>query len=109
MQIRRSHPDNTASSAHSLLQRPAWRMFDLFRNATSTMLKRAAIAVAVAWVPLAILTAIQGHAAFLSFLTDCAAQSRFLLIISILILGEQPLAHPAMKWSSIISENSRGR
>jgi hypothetical protein len=66
-------------------------LFDLFRNATSTMLKRAAIAVAVAWVPLAILTATQGHAAFLSFLTDFAAQSRFLLVISILILGVNPL------------------
>ena len=66
-------------------------MFDLFRHATSTMLKRAAIAVAVAWVPLAILSATQGHAAFLSFLTDWAAQSRFLLIISILIFGVNPL------------------
>jgi hypothetical protein len=66
-------------------------LFDLFRNATSTMLKTAAIAVAVAWVPLAILTAIQGHAAFLSFLTDFSAQSRFLLVISVLILGVNPL------------------
>ena len=91
MQIRRSHPDNPASSAHSLLQRPAWRLFDLFRNATSTMLKRAAIAVAVAWLPLAILAATQGHAALMSFLTDFSNQSRFLLIIPILILGVPPL------------------
>jgi hypothetical protein len=91
VQVRRSDPDNADSSAHFLLQRPAWRTFDLFRNATSTMLKRAAIAVAVAWVPLAILTAIRGHAAFLSFLTDCAAQSRFLLVISVLVLGVNPL------------------
>lgn len=55
------------------------------------MLKTAAIAVAVAWVPLAILAATQGHAAFLSFLTDCAVQSRFLLVISVLILGVNPL------------------
>jgi hypothetical protein len=66
-------------------------MFDLFRNATSTMLRRAAIAVAVAWLPLVILTAIQGHAALLSFLTDFATQSRFLLVISVLILGVPPL------------------
>jgi hypothetical protein len=91
MQIHRSHPDHATSSPHSLLQRPAWRLFDLFRNGTSTMLKRAAIAVAVAWVPLAILTATQGHAAFLSFLTDFATQSRFLLVISVLILGVPPL------------------
>ncbi len=91
MQIRRSHPDNAASSADSPLQRPAWRLFDLVRNATSTMLKRAAIAVAVAWVPLAILAATQGRAALMSFLTDFSNQSRFLLIIPILILGVPPL------------------
>jgi hypothetical protein len=89
MQIRRSHPDHAASSAHSLLQRPAWRLFDLFRNATSTMLKRAAIAWRLRGFPPAILTATQGHAAFLSFLTDCA-QSRSLLVISILILAVPP-------------------
>ena len=55
------------------------------------MLKTAAIAVAVAWVPLVVLTAFQGHAAFLSFLTDFASQSRFLLVISVLILGVNPL------------------
>ena len=91
MQIHKSRPANPASSAQSLQPRSSWRVFDLFRNATSTMLKTAAIAVAVAWVPLAVLTALRGHAAFLSFLTDVASQSRFLLVTSVLILGVNPL------------------
>jgi hypothetical protein len=55
------------------------------------MLTRAAIAIAVAWLPLVILTAFRGHAAFLSFLTDFATQSRFLIVIPVLILAQQPL------------------
>jgi hypothetical protein len=55
------------------------------------MLIRAAIAVAVAWVPLAIFSAFRGQAAFLSFLTDYATLSRFLIVIPVLILGERPI------------------
>ena len=55
------------------------------------MLIRAAIAAAIAWVPLAILSALRGPHIFLSFLTDYAALTRFLIIIPILILAEQPL------------------
>jgi hypothetical protein len=63
-------------------------VFDLFRNATSQTLIRTALAVAVAWIPLAILSAIRGSASFLSFVTDYASQSRFLIIIPVLILAE---------------------
>jgi hypothetical protein len=69
----------------------SWRLLDLFRDATSPMLTRAAIATAAAWVPLAILSAFQGMPAFLSFLTDYASLSRFLIIIPVLILGDRPL------------------
>jgi hypothetical protein len=55
------------------------------------MLVRAAIATAIAWVPLAILSAFQGMPALLSFLTDYSALTRFLIIIPILILGDGPL------------------
>ena len=55
------------------------------------MLIRAAIAVAIAWVPPAVLSAFRGQEALLSFLTDFASQSRFLIIIPVLILGERPL------------------
>jgi hypothetical protein len=55
------------------------------------VLIRAGIAMAVAWVPLAILSAFQGLSVFLSFLTDYATLSRFLIIIPVLILGERPL------------------
>jgi len=69
----------------------SWRLLDLFRDATSPMLTRAAIATAAAWVPLAILSAFQGMPAFLSCLTDYASLSRFLIIIPVLILGDRPL------------------
>jgi hypothetical protein len=55
------------------------------------MLIRAAIATAVAWVPLVIFSAFQGTPALLSFLTDYASLSRFLIIIPVLILGERPI------------------
>jgi hypothetical protein len=66
-------------------------LLDLFRDATAPMLIRAAIIAAVAWVPSAILSAFQGMPAFLSFLTDYAVLSRFLIIIPVLILAERPL------------------
>jgi len=69
----------------------SWRFLDLIRNASSTTLIRAATAAAIAWVPPAILSAFRGTHVFLSFLTDYAALTRFLIIVPILILGDQPL------------------
>src|SRR5277367_2200512 len=69
----------------------SWRLLDLFRDATAPMLTRAAIAVAVAWVPLAVLSAFRGHGSLLSFLADFASQSRFLIVVPVLILGERPI------------------
>jgi hypothetical protein len=69
----------------------SWRFLDLFRYATLPMLYRAGVAVAIAWLPLAILSAFHGLTPFLSFLTDFATQSRFLIIIPVLILGERPV------------------
>ena len=63
-------------------------VFDLFRTASSQTLARTALAVAVVWIPLAILSATRGSASFLSFVTDYASQSRFLIIIPVLILAE---------------------
>ncbi len=45
----------------------------------------------LAWLPLAVLSASRGGATFLSFLTDYASQSRFLIILPVLILAEPPL------------------
>jgi hypothetical protein len=70
---------------------PSWRFLDLFRYATLPMIYRAAVAVAIAWLPLAILSAFHGLVPFQSFLTDFATQSRFLIIIPVLILGERPV------------------
>ena len=64
---------------------------DLFRNASSQTLAWTAVAVAVAWVPLAILSALHGGGAFPSFLTDYATQSRFLIIVPVLILSAPAL------------------
>ncbi|HEX3372771.1 MAG TPA: hypothetical protein VHS13_01105 [Edaphobacter sp.] len=86
----RSSLDDSAGAGPHLRLR-SWRFLDLFRDATSPLLMRAGIATAVAWVPLAILSAFQGMPGFLSFLTDYAALSRFLIIIPVLILGERPL------------------
>jgi hypothetical protein len=69
----------------------SWRFFDLIHNASSATLIRAAAAAAIAWIPLAILSAFRGTHIFLSFLTDYAVLSRFLIIIPILVLGDQPL------------------
>jgi hypothetical protein len=69
----------------------SWRFLDLFRYATLPMLYRAAVAVAIAWLPLAVFSAFHGLESFLSFLTDFATQSRFLIIIPVLILGERPV------------------
>ena len=49
------------------------------------------MAVAVAWVPLALLSALGGGGSFQSFLTDYATQSRFLIIIPVLILSAPAL------------------
>jgi hypothetical protein len=69
----------------------SWRFLDLFRYATLPMLYRATVAVAIAWLPLAAFSAFHGLASFLSFLTDFATQSRLLIIIPVLILGERPV------------------
>jgi len=80
-------------SIHSIppLHLHSWRFLDLIRNASSTTLIRAATAAAIAWVPPAILSAFRGTHVFLSFVTDYAALTRFLIIIPILILGDHPL------------------
>jgi hypothetical protein len=46
-----------------------------------------AVTIAVAWVPAAVLSAFRGGAALLSFFTDYATQSRFLIILPVLILA----------------------
>lgn len=68
-----------------------WRFLDLFRAASTKMLIQTGVAVAAAWVPLFLLCAYRGSAAFLSFLKDYASQSRFLIILPMLILAEHPL------------------
>jgi hypothetical protein len=85
---------SSRDSIHSIRRPPhihGWRFVDLIRNASSATLIRAAIAAAIAWVPPAILSAFRGTHIFLSFLTDYAALTRFLIVIPILILAEQPL------------------
>src|SRR5580704_15648856 len=81
--------DLTQSGQYSRIRPQAF--LDLLRNASSQTRARTAVAVAVAWVPLAILSALRGGPSFLSFLTDYASQSRFLVIVPVLILAEPPL------------------
>ena len=66
-------------------------LFDLFRTASTRMLVRTGIAVAVVWIPLFALCAARGSGALLSFWKDYASHSRFLVALPILILAERPL------------------
>lgn len=68
-----------------------WKFLDLFRSASSRTRSRTLVAVAMAWIPLAVLSALHGWPIFLSFLTDYATQTRFLIILPVLILAEGPL------------------
>jgi hypothetical protein len=65
--------------------------FDLIRNASKKTITRAAVATVVAWLPAAILSAMQGWGTLNSFLTDVATQSRVLIVIPLLILAEPPV------------------
>jgi hypothetical protein len=64
-----------------------WRFLDLWHSASEHVIILTAVAVVVAWLPLAVLSALRGGTTFLSFLTDYASQSRFLIILPVLILG----------------------
>ena len=63
------------------------RFLDLLRGASERLLTLTAIAVAVCWIPPAVLSALRGGTVFLSFLTDYASQSRFLIIVPLLMLA----------------------
>ena len=78
--------NGVAYSAASSYGRP--RVFlDLVRDASSQTLRWTCAAVAVAWLPVAILSAFGAEGSFRSLLTDYATQSRFLLVIPVLILS----------------------
>ena len=69
----------------------SWRFLDLLHAASARVRTFTAIAVAVAWVPPAVLCALRGRTAFLSFLTDYATQTRFLIVVPVLILAAPAL------------------
>lgn len=62
---------------------------------------RIAVVIAVAWLPAAVLSAIQGVGALKSFITDVATQSRLLVVIPLLILAEPPLH---ARWEAIAQQ-----
>ena len=68
-----------------------WRLGNLYRTADSHIRTLTMVAVAAAWVPLFVLCALRGKTALLSFLTDYATLSRFLIVLPVLILAERPL------------------
>ncbi len=78
--------DSSGHASTLALGRP-WKFLDLLRGASQRLLTLTAIAVAISWVPLAFLSALHGGSAFLSFLTDYASQSRFLIILPLLMLA----------------------
>ncbi len=82
--------DDSAPSVQRSSNR-GWGFLELFRTASSRTLTRTFTAVGLAWIPLAALSALRGGAVFLSFLTDYASQSRFLIVLPVLILAEPQL------------------
>src|SRR5258705_9635920 len=109
----RSRQKSPSSSAQSPTLKP-WGLVSLVRGASSPLLIRVAIAVAVALAPLAVFSAFRGQAAFLSFLTDYASLSRFLIVIPVLMLGERPIharyAEVAQHFEiSLVADNEQSR
>jgi hypothetical protein len=70
--------------------------FDLIRTAKTKTIIQAAVAVIIAWIPAAILSAVRGWEPLSSFLTDIATQSRVFLVIPLLILAE-PKVHERLE------------
>lgn len=68
-----------------------WGFRYLVHGASEHLLIFTASAVAVTWVPLLVLSALRGESTLLSFLTDYASQSRFLIVLPVLILGAPKL------------------
>jgi hypothetical protein len=64
----------------------------LIASASSRTKALAVAAMVIAWLPNLILAAARGSGLAWSFLSDYAAQSRVLIVIPLLILGEPPLA-----------------
>ena len=82
--------NSSGQVAASSLSKP-WGFLDLLMAPLNAELTLTAIAVALAWIPPALLSALRGGSAFLSFLTDYASQSRFLIILPVLILATPSL------------------
>jgi hypothetical protein len=82
-QLLQSNSKRVNSSPHD----NPWGFLNLLHGASEHLVIFTALAVAVTWVPLAVLSAVRGGTTFLSFLTDYASQSRFLIILPVLILG----------------------
>lgn len=68
-----------------------WRFLDLVRTASSGTVTQVFAASGLAWIPLVLLSDIRGTDVLLSFLTDYASGTRFLIILPVAILAEPQL------------------
>ncbi len=84
--MKESLQDCSKQIASSSLSR-SWRFLDLLHAASARVRTFTAVAVAVAWVPPALLSVLRGRIAFRSFLTDYATQTRFLIVLPLVILA----------------------
>ncbi|HEY1801564.1 MAG TPA: hypothetical protein VGG46_11580 [Terriglobales bacterium] len=66
-------------------------LLDLLQRASKQTLHLTAAVVIIAWMPALVLSASHGFAQLKWFLQDIAAQSRFFLVIPLLIVAEPPL------------------
>lgn len=63
------------------------RFIDLLYSADERLLTLIPVTIALTWIPPALSTAVRAGRIFLSFLTDYASRSRFLIILPVLILA----------------------
>jgi hypothetical protein len=70
---------------------PSGGLLNRVRAASSGTIKVTIIAVAIAFVPSVVLVSLRGFGSFRSFLLDWAAQTRFWIVMPVLIFAERPL------------------
>lgn len=85
--MEQSVQEQPKQAASFSFNRAPGEFLSFLRGVNERTITLTAIVVAVAWVPPAALSALRGGAALLSFLTDYATQSRFLIILPVLILA----------------------
>src|SRR5256885_16212350 len=86
-----SSPSIRAQESRGARPRFPGSLLELVQRADVQTKVGAGVLVALAWVPVVFFCAIYGLTPLRSFLSDFAVESRFLIVISLLVLAESPL------------------